>query len=163
MNRYLTDLAHHVARTGRIATVPAFRSLRYRCRSEGEVSRLVSYHSPQLGPLRRPDSLLTRPQLTRISVMSYSTATGCLELGHLHPPGSQVTASVDIRLVLELVNPELTRVGEWVNILGYKTAQQSGPAQGAADAITIWVQALRAWSTGPLDLARYEKEVQREK
>jgi hypothetical protein len=95
--------------------------------------------------------------------MSYSTATGYLELCHLQPPKSQVTASVDIRLALELVNPELTRVGEWVNVLGYKTTrQQLGPAErhaGPADRTIVEVQALRLWSTGPLDLARYERQL----
>lgn len=100
--------------------------------------------------------------LTCISVLSYSTATACLELGHSHPPESQVTASVDIRLVLELINPELTRVGEWVNVLGYKTAcRETGPAEkrmSASHGTIVEVQALRAWPTGPLDLARYERE-----
>jgi hypothetical protein len=92
--------------------------------------------------------------------MSYSTATACLELGHLHPPGSQVTASVDIRLVLELINPELTRVGEWVNVLGYKTAQEQPRRTElpdvACDGAVVRVQALHIWTTGPLDLPRYE-------
>jgi hypothetical protein len=63
---------------------------------------------------------------------------------------------------LELVNPELTRVGEWLNVLGYKTARQEpGLAEKppvASDGTFVHVQALRVWSTGPLDLARYERE-----
>lgn len=69
--------------------------------------------------------------------------------------------SVDIRLVLELINPELTRVGEWVNVLGYRTAPKHEPAEKhhtCPERAGVEVQALRAWPTGPLDIARYEKE-----
>jgi hypothetical protein len=143
----------------------AFGSAVVQHRGKDQVSRLVSH----LCLVSLPSSssavaldLTDVKALTIISVTSYSTATASLRLGHLYPSGTNVTASVDLRLVLELVNPELTRVGEWVNVLGYKIAGKDG-SDYAADSpeepavVQVQVQALHAWSTGPLDIRRYER------
>ncbi|KAF4584066.1 telomere capping, CST complex subunit domain-containing protein [Ophiocordyceps camponoti-floridani] len=77
-------------------------------------------------------------------VTSYSTASASLELGYR---GSAVVVVVDVKLVLRALGEELTRVGEWVNVIGYVVGVDGASAR---------VQALMVWSTGPLDLGRYE-------
>lgn len=50
-----------------------------------------------------------------------------------------------------------TRIGEWVNIIGYKkaaTKSQVGEVVG-----TIQVQAIVIWSSGPLKLDGYERSL----
>ncbi|TFB04114.1 hypothetical protein CCMA1212_003766 [Trichoderma ghanense] len=84
-------------------------------------------------------------------VISYDTATACLKLGHMYPPGTNETVQVDIELVLETIQPGLTQVGQWVNVVGYIREGKGSP---------VHVQALLAWLTGPLDLGRYEKNLQ---
>lgn len=85
------------------------------------------------------------------SVISYDTATACLELGHMYPPDTNETVRVDIELVLETIQPGLTQVGQWVNVVGYIREGRGSP---------VHVQALLVWLTGPLDLGRYEKSLQ---
>ncbi|KYK60313.1 Telomere length regulation/capping, TEN1 [Drechmeria coniospora] len=88
------------------------------------------------------------------SVTAYSTASAMLTLGHRYPAGSNALVSVNIELVLQTLQSGLTRVGEWVNVIGYVTAKPK--ANGSADGPVACVQALLVWSTGPLDLQRYE-------
>ncbi|KAK1246736.1 hypothetical protein MKX08_000538 [Trichoderma sp. CBMAI-0020] len=52
-------------------------------------------------------------------VISYDTSTACLALAHMYPPGTDETVLVDIELVLETIQPGLTQVGHWVNVVGY--------------------------------------------
>ena len=73
-------------------------------------------------------------------------------LGHMYPPGTNETVRVNIELVLETIQPGLTHVGQWVNVVGYiREGKGSSP---------VHVQALLVWLTGPLDLGRYEKSLQ---
>lgn len=67
---------------------------------------------------------------------------------------------VDVNLLLETLGHEQTRVGEWVNIVGYVTAKRrkSKPCPGG---LSVYVQGLVVWSTGPLDVQRYEKTFDR--
>ncbi|KAL6878831.1 CST complex subunit Ten1 [Trichoderma novae-zelandiae] len=84
-------------------------------------------------------------------VTSYDTATACLKLGHMYPPGTDETVRVNIELVLETIQPGLTQVGQWVNVVGYIREGKGSP---------VLVQALLAWLTGPLDVGRYERSLQ---
>ncbi|KAH8699678.1 CST complex subunit Ten1 [Ilyonectria robusta] len=94
-------------------------------------------------------------------VTSYSTALGCLSLGHLYPLGTDVTVLVDVNLILESLTSEKTRVGEYVNVIGYITSKQAPHAPDTAQQETaqVLVQALMLWSTGPMDIRTYEKSV----
>lgn len=67
--------------------------------------------------------------------------------------------SVNVELLLDTLDGSLTRGGEWVNVMGYVTANRAslakdGNKEGAACAK---VQALLLWATGPLDVRQYEK------
>lgn len=87
------------------------------------------------------------------SVLSYSTTTGHLKLAHNYPQGTNVTAVVDANLILESLSHEHTRVGEWVNILGYVGGKQRVVGEG----LLVHIQGLMLWPTGPLDVQRYER------
>ncbi|OAA33536.1 Telomere length regulation/capping, TEN1 [Moelleriella libera RCEF 2490] len=50
------------------------------------------------------------------------------------------------------MHPEVTRVGEWVNVMGYV-------ADGHVEGTAAHVQALIVWATGPFDVRDYEKAV----
>ncbi|KAJ6443295.1 telomere capping, CST complex subunit domain-containing protein [Purpureocillium lavendulum] len=94
----------------------------------------------------------------RCSVTAYSTASASLTLGHLYPKGTNVAAAVDVRLVLGTLLSEMTRVGEWVNVIGYVTERRETPdSDSTADAPSAPIQALAVWPTGPLDIQRYER------
>lgn len=93
------------------------------------------------------------------SVISYSTSSACLSLAHLYPKDTNVAASVDVSLLLESLTAEQTRVGEFVNVIGYITEQKitrdtKPPCQESKQ---VCVQAIVLWSTGPMDLQKYEK------
>ncbi|KAG6122563.1 hypothetical protein E4U13_001907 [Claviceps humidiphila] len=77
-------------------------------------------------------------------VTSYDTRTATVQLGHLYPRGTNVLVAVDLRLVLETMSPGIMTVGEWINVVGYVIDGRR-------------VQALMMWSTGPLDVAEYER------
>jgi len=68
---------------------------------------------------------------------------------------------VDVRLVLGALQSEMTRVGEWLNVIGYVTARCGTPEPGLDAAVeapeAAHVQALAVWPTGPLDVQRYER------
>ncbi|TLD23949.1 hypothetical protein PspLS_06732 [Pyricularia sp. CBS 133598] len=97
-------------------------------------------------------------------VTSYATSNATLTLENTFQLGnsdsgsrqSQVQALVDVNLILQALNQEHTRSGEWVNVVGYIT--KSGPS---GDKRTgnhrVKVQALLLWSAGPLSLQDYEK------
>lgn len=97
------------------------------------------------------------------SVSSYSIATATLTLVLPRPDDrSPVRALVNVDLVLARLGSEQTRVGEWVNVLGYIT---SAPSVGSKHADgpkspTVSIQALLLWSAGPVDVQRYEASVQ---
>ncbi|RCI09009.1 hypothetical protein L249_5092 [Ophiocordyceps polyrhachis-furcata BCC 54312] len=96
-------------------------------------------------------SLPDRPEGEKVRflgcVTSYSVASASLVLCHLWPRDAKVTVSVDVQLVLQSLGEELTRVGEWINVIGYVRGTGGDSAR---------VQALMLWSTGPLDIQRYE-------
>ncbi|KAK2590766.1 hypothetical protein QQS21_011557 [Conoideocrella luteorostrata] len=91
-------------------------------------------------------------------VTSYNTKTASLVLGHMYPKDTNVLVSVDVGLLLETMQPEATRVGEWVNVIGYVTdrVEKAGPSPG----VDAYVQAVMVWPTGPLDVKQYEESVE---
>jgi hypothetical protein len=68
---------------------------------------------------------------------------------------------VDVNLLLDTLGHEKTRVGEWVNVIGYVTRKQRMNKASPGD-LAVHVQALVVWSTGPLDVQRYEKAFDRD-
>ncbi|KAH7204303.1 CST complex subunit Ten1 [Fusarium oxysporum] len=92
-------------------------------------------------------------------VTSYSTPSACLFLSHLYPRDSNATAVVDVSLLLESLTAEQTRVGEFVNVIGYITEQKMtrDKKQPYQESKQVCVQAIVLWSTGPMDLQKYEK------
>jgi hypothetical protein len=104
---------------------------------------------------------LARLMIWWCSVLAYSTRGAILQLAHAYPRGTNVTAHVDVSLVLETLGEEQTRVGEWVNVIGYVTAKADAASAPTAPSIStqaasVHVQALVLWSTGPLNVDRYE-------
>lgn len=89
------------------------------------------------------------------SVTSYDVKTATVRLGHVYPPGTNVLVAVDLRLVLETIEPGMTSVGEWVNVIGYVVG-----GWGSEEGADGRVQALVMWSTGPLDVGEYERAVE---
>ncbi|CAP72813.1 uncharacterized protein PODANS_2_2430 [Podospora anserina S mat+] len=92
-------------------------------------------------------------------VTSYSTESGVLTLQYRGSEDRQLTfASVDVNLVLQSLKAEQTRVGEWVNVIGYVTSTDSKKL-GDTNPV-VEVQATLLWSAGPLNLEKYEASVQ---
>jgi hypothetical protein len=104
------------------------------------------------------NSILT----SHFSVTSYSPASGVLTLEHrLQNSTYSVSALVDVNLVLESLGPDQTRIGEWVNVIGYITAippitDGKGSNHGTQ---RVHAQAILLWSSGPLDVQKYEVSV----
>jgi hypothetical protein len=76
-----------------------------------------------------------------------------------------VVAVVDLELVLKNLTHETTQVGQWINIIGTINSQSlasrtpsSLPRQPPGTQ-RVHVQALLAWSTGPMDIQKYEATV----
>ncbi|KAK4242554.1 CST complex subunit Ten1 [Achaetomium macrosporum] len=95
-------------------------------------------------------------------VNSYSPASGVLTLEHRLPEETcSVLALVDVNLILESLGSDQTRIGEWVNVIGYITdvpplADGKDPSQRRP---TVHAQAILLWSAGPVDVRRYETSV----
>lgn len=80
----------------------------------------------------------------------------------MYPPGTNETVLVDIELVLETLQPGLTQVGHWVNVVGYIVEGKKPGTQkhSGTNKSPRHVQALLIWATGPLDIGRYEKSLE---
>lgn len=80
----------------------------------------------------------------------------------MYPPGTDETVLVDIELVLETIQPGLTQVGHWVNVVGYIVeGNKSGVQKPLGEkGSPRHIQALLVWPTGPLDVGRYEKSLE---
>lgn len=65
---------------------------------------------------------------------------------------------VDVSLVLESLGSEQTRVGEWVNVIGYITniAPLASGSDSTRESLAVHTQAVLLWSAGPFDIRRYE-------
>ncbi|KXH41761.1 hypothetical protein CSIM01_07015 [Colletotrichum simmondsii] len=118
------------------------------------------------GPLPSQLCLLSdlpvRPQGDKVRflgcVTAYSTHSAVLTLEHSFPKGSDISVLVDVQLLLSIMTSNQTRIGEWVNVVGYLTPAPPGTrAKGTTREPRIAaVQALMLWSAGPLNLQRYE-------
>ncbi|KAK0668858.1 CST complex subunit Ten1 [Cercophora samala] len=92
-------------------------------------------------------------------VTSYSTESGVLTLQYKGSEDRQLTfASVDVNLVLQSLKAEQTRIGEWVNVIGYVTSTDSKRLRDTNSVVEV--QATLLWSAGPLNLQKYEASVQ---
>ncbi len=85
-------------------------------------------------------------------------------LKHPEPNKScSVLALVNVDLVLERLTSQQTRVGEWVNVIGYITAikpsNDRGNGSSDHEIPKVRIQALLLWSAGSLDVQRYEVSV----
>jgi hypothetical protein len=87
---------------------------------------------------------------------------GILKLEHRSSPNTNVSALVDVRLVLEKLGAEQIRFGEWVNVIGYISSIPNAPSGEGSNAreSTVHIQALLLWSAGPLDIQQYQLSVQ---
>lgn len=92
------------------------------------------------------------------SVTKYDISSAVLTLEHKYPPGSDHKALVDVKLLLETLESTHTRIGEWVNIIGY-VARASPSANHATVSLenATSVQAVIFWSAGSIKLEEYEK------
>lgn len=88
-----------------------------------------------------------------------------LTLQHQYQPSttdassaSSVRARVNVDLVLERLTAEQMTVGAWVNVMGYVTGVHT-KARGSRSSTSVDVQALLLWSTGPLDVQAYERQL----
>lgn len=94
---------------------------------------------------------------------NYSTKTAILTLEHNHPQGNLVKALVDVKLLASTLKSNETRVGEWVNAIGYVVAQQSNGAEKTSVLQpTVLIQAIVLWSCGPLKLDGYERSLDKQ-
>lgn len=102
--------------------------------------------------------------LTFSSVTSYSAPSATLTLVYPCPDDRPpARALVNVELVLARLGWEQTRVGEWVNVLGYITSVSSSVgcnSLGSPGSPPVHVQALLVWSAGSIDVQRYEASVQ---
>ncbi|KAK3299139.1 CST complex subunit Ten1 [Chaetomium fimeti] len=95
-------------------------------------------------------------------VTSYSPESGLLALEHRLPEDTHsVLTFVDVKLVLESLGSEQTRVGEWVNVIGYitDTAPITSSGELSRGSLAVHTQAVLLWSAGPFDIRRYETSV----
>ena len=67
---------------------------------------------------------------------------------------------MDINLLLETLKSSTTRIGEWVNVIGYITKQECKQGNDTTKALyDTSLQAIVYWSAGALNLDEYEKTV----
>ena len=110
-------------------------------------------------------------------VTDYNKSTGCLALGHAYPPPPSpfLTALVDVNILLETLKSTDTRIGEWLNVMGYVEAHpelfeeekshrrghhnnaRRGEQEKEGPTARVRVQAVMLWSAGAVKLAEYEK------
>jgi len=96
-------------------------------------------------------------------VTRYSIASAILTLEHDHPLGNTSKALVDVELLLNCLRSNDTRIGEWVNVMGYiSTEQGRKPNHPYGIGLNVFIQAIALWSSGPFTLREYEKSLDRQ-
>ncbi|CCD49828.1 hypothetical protein ACHAO1_001983 [Botrytis cinerea] len=93
-------------------------------------------------------------------VISYNRSSAVLTLEHNFPVGNGIKASVNVQLLLNSLTHHETRVGEWINVVGYISdtdEPQDIKTRKSGTAITI--QAIALWSSGPIQLDAYERSL----
>ena len=79
-----------------------------------------------------------------------------LTLEHNYPRGNSLKALVDVKLLVNTFKSNETRIGEWINVIGYVvSSQRTKVIDSAIPPVTI--QALVLWSAGPVKLDSYER------
>jgi hypothetical protein len=94
----------------------------------------------------------------KFSVTKYSLGSAILTLEHNHPQGNRLKVLVDVNLLLNGMKSNETRIGEWVNVIGYIQSQQK-PDTSEKIPSNIPVQAIVLWSSGPFNLEGYERSL----
>jgi hypothetical protein len=103
------------------------------------------------------------------SVAQYNNETGTALLTHHYPVSPhQITARVNIDLVLEVVNSYVLQVGSWINVIGYICGRTLDPPLNAGVGETpvyseVAIRAVMLWSAGDLKLKSYEDRLQERK
>ncbi len=87
---------------------------------------------------------------------------GCLRLNHDYPKDTEVTAEVDVNLLLETLGHEQTRIGEWLNVIGYVMSTSRTKNTSKNTRTVVYIQAVLVWPTGPLDVGKYEAMVDKQ-
>ncbi|TGO27968.1 hypothetical protein BPAE_0034g00480 [Botrytis paeoniae] len=93
-------------------------------------------------------------------VINYNRDSAVLTLQHNFPIGNGIKASVNVRLLLNSLTHYETRVGEWVNVVGY-VADTDEPQDIKTRKLgtDIAIQAIALWSSGPIQLDAYERSL----
>ncbi|QSZ31703.1 hypothetical protein DSL72_001270 [Monilinia vaccinii-corymbosi] len=93
-------------------------------------------------------------------VTSYDKKSAILTLEHNFPVGNGIRASVNVQLLLNVLKSHETRIGEWVNILGYIVdldGQQD--TKDRLPGTEISIRAIVLWSAGAIQLDAYERSL----
>lgn len=93
-------------------------------------------------------------------MISYNRGSAVLTLEHNFPIGNGIKACVDVQLLLNSLTHHETRVGEWVNVVGY-VANTDEPQDIKTRKLEtdIAIQAIALWSSGPIQLDAYERSL----
>ncbi|TGO15277.1 hypothetical protein BTUL_0042g00480 [Botrytis tulipae] len=93
-------------------------------------------------------------------VINYNTGSAVLTLEHNFPIGNGIKASVNVQLLLNSLTHHETRVGEWINVVGY-VANTDEPQDIKTRELgtDIAIQAIALWSSGPIQLDAYERSL----
>ncbi|KAM3081170.1 hypothetical protein ACMFMG_005126 [Clarireedia jacksonii] len=93
-------------------------------------------------------------------VTSYNRKSAILTLEHNFPVGNMIKAEVNVQLLISGLKFQDTRVGEWVNVMGYVgSTEQVSSARSFNSDIEVPVQAIVLWRSGPIHLDLYEKSL----
>ncbi|KAB8301067.1 hypothetical protein EYC80_002985 [Monilinia laxa] len=95
-----------------------------------------------------------------IHVTGYDKKSSILTLEHNFPVDNGIKASVNVQLLLNILKSHETRIGEWVNIVGYIVDEDR--QQGTKNRVPmteISIQAIVLWSSGAIQLDAYERSL----
>ncbi|KAB8301066.1 hypothetical protein EYC80_002985 [Monilinia laxa] len=93
-------------------------------------------------------------------VTGYDKKSSILTLEHNFPVDNGIKASVNVQLLLNILKSHETRIGEWVNIVGYIVDEDR--QQGTKNRVPmteISIQAIVLWSSGAIQLDAYERSL----
>ncbi|PQE14946.1 telomere length regulation ten1 protein [Rutstroemia sp. NJR-2017a WRK4] len=93
-------------------------------------------------------------------VTSYNRKSAILTLEHNFPVGNLLKAEVNIQLLIGGLTSQETRVGEWVNVMGYiESIDQVRSTRSFDSNFVVPVQAVVLWPSGPIHLDLYERSL----
>ncbi|ESZ97513.1 hypothetical protein SBOR_2060 [Sclerotinia borealis F-4128] len=93
-------------------------------------------------------------------VTSYDKNSALLMLEHNFPVSNGIKAYVNVKLLLDSLKSHETRIGEWVNIVGYiADLRGQQDTKDRLPGIEIYIQAIVLWSSGPIQLDAYERSL----